>query len=256
MADGSDAWENAGMTPEEDAALDREIAQDELDAELTQAADDGDLPSLRAALAAGARVEARNGNGWHSLALAAEGGHAECLTALIQAGAPLDAVLHGYGWKANPKGWGWRAAAFAARCGSLECLRLLADAGAAMDVRQDEGKTPLMMAIEGKHFDCAAWLIKAGVDLDLRDREGRTAIRCCVYCSDPKTLASLIAHGADFSLPDHDGRTPEDLIGQGVDPGSRKAQCRDLLAAAREARELGGHVGAAPGSPSRPSKGL
>ena len=76
--------------------------------------------SVRALLAAGAPIEARDFQGKTPLVFAASGGCTECLDALIAAGAHLDARDN----------HGSTAVHYAALFGSAACLRALINAGA------------------------------------------------------------------------------------------------------------------------------
>ena len=54
----------------------------------------------------------------------------------------------------------------AARCGDTATILDLVDAGARVDVRDDEGRTPLLLAAEEGHLTAVRALVKAGAELD------------------------------------------------------------------------------------------
>lgn len=111
----------------------------EPDAALLQAARAGDAVRLRRLLAAGARPETRDSDGFTPLMRAAASSSADCVRLLIGAGADPNAV--------RPSGWSALMAAVAS--GRLEAVRLLLEAGAPPDARDRGFGTALDLAERG-----------------------------------------------------------------------------------------------------------
>jgi RNA polymerase sigma factor (sigma-70 family) len=136
-----------------------------------------------------ARIDSFSPEGFTPLMLAAHFGHEETTTKLLNAGAHLDTVskheigvtaLHAalFGGKTataevlikrgadvtlkrGGKGWpraGWTALHYGAANGFAELVALLLESGADVNVTDDEGKTPLTIALEQKEETTAELL--------------------------------------------------------------------------------------------------
>lgn len=57
----------------------------------------------------------------------------------------------------------------AALTGDCECATLLLRQGASMNLRDTDGKTPLMMAVVNNHVDLVKILLESGADLTLKN---------------------------------------------------------------------------------------
>ena len=116
-----------------------------------------------------------------ALVWAAAEGHAEVVTALIQAGAEFEMTLES----------GFTPLLFAVRQGHADVVRTLVQAG--VDVNQviepgrawqhpgyeallKSGATPLHVAVENGHFELATYLLDVGADPDAADPTGYTAL--------------------------------------------------------------------------------
>lgn len=71
---------------------------------------------------------------------------------------------------------GLTALLYATRSGCLRCVVSLVEAGADLDRPNPDGTTPLINAIDSKHFDIAMYLIDQGAKVDVWDMYGRTPI--------------------------------------------------------------------------------
>jgi ankyrin repeat protein len=118
-----------------------------------RAAREGDAPALRAQLAAGANVDARDRHGQTALMLAALGGHLDAVEVLIAAGANLDATAK----------FGLSATMLAVVNGHAPVARALAAAGADLTLTGSgapgfAGKTAAALALDRGLDELAAAL--------------------------------------------------------------------------------------------------
>ncbi|CAH0484944.1 unnamed protein product [Peronospora farinosa] len=102
------------------------------------AASDGDMASVKAFLASGGDINAKDENGYTPLQAAVSYSHMELVVFLLASGAEvqlgdneMDTPLH--------------------RCETVECAKVLLDHGAEMNVRNSEGQTPYDVAIEDEN---------------------------------------------------------------------------------------------------------
>uniref|UniRef100_A0A8C3UMH5 Ankyrin repeat domain 35 n=1 Tax=Catharus ustulatus TaxID=91951 RepID=A0A8C3UMH5_CATUS len=195
------------------------------DQKLLDAVTRGDVARV-AALAArkAARPAKLNARGQSALHLAAAGGLTECLTLLLEHGAPVNEtnddgstalhlatiacqpqcvkvlLQHGAnerhvdGQNRTPLHW-------AASSGCASSVLLLCDHGAPLDVPDAHGQTPLMLAARGNHAAVCAQLLRRGAELGLADRDGRwvtgdtkATLRCpqgCHPCGEGMGVAAV-----------------------------------------------------------------
>jgi ankyrin repeat protein len=165
------------------------------------AARTGDIASLKALIAAGSNVNARETRtGTAAVIWAAIGNRADAVRVLAEAGADLNVVSkvtsyphtqngvllsgleEGYSYVGQtvlPRG-GWSAAMFAAREGAADAARALAKSGANLDLADPEGTTALIIAIINGHDDVAAVLVEKGANPNLADVKGMTPLYAAV----------------------------------------------------------------------------
>lgn len=131
---------------------------------LQKAVKSGDVNAVRALLAAGEDVNARE-HVTHLTPLhrAAALGHADIVRALIQGGADVSAdggrlgtPLHGVA--------------------DVECARLLIEAGAEVDARTKAGRTPLHEAAFAGRADIVSLLVDAGADVNALNDKNQTPL--------------------------------------------------------------------------------
>ena len=139
------------------------------------------------------RLNAYSLEGFTPLCLSAHYGHLETTRFLLQRGAdvnavarhplqvtPLHAALFGrqvetarllidhaadVNARRGGSGWpraGWTALHYAAGYGFLDLIEPLLERGAAVDAKDDEGRTPVEVAIEEKHHEAAELLLRRG----------------------------------------------------------------------------------------------
>ena len=120
------------------------------------AARTGDPETVKALLAHGAVVDAREGwRGQTALMWAATENNAEAIRLLIEAGADV---------KAKSTGGRFTAFLFAVRGGHVDAARALLDAGADVNERLPDGMSALVLALYNAHYELAAFLLDRGAD--------------------------------------------------------------------------------------------
>ncbi|MFJ9035074.1 ankyrin repeat domain-containing protein [Streptomyces sp. NPDC102406] len=175
----------------------------EADRTLLTAAEQGDADSVRAALAAGARVEARDRHRRTPLLLAAIGDHVPVAAALLAAGADPDA-------QDDRDDSPWLVTGVT---GSVAMMRTLLPARPDLRRTNRFGGISLIPACERGHVDYVrAVLRETDIDVDHVNRLGWTALLEAVILGDggrahQEIVELLITAGATPGLPDGDGVT-------------------------------------------------
>jgi len=184
--------------------------------------------SVRAAIDAGADVDARNRDGNTPLHDATR--NWEVLHLLVDAGADVNArdddgrtPLHTHAWTVDPG-----------------VVRVLLDAGADVNARDNKGGTPLHRSVKAGMPEVVQALLDAGADLGARDNDGRTPLHSSVtepgseslapsYVS-PEVVQVLLDAGADVNARDDDGRTPlHNVASWWIDPEVTRGTIQVLL---------------------------
>ena len=127
----------------------------------------GDTQGVIKAIKSGAKVNAKDNNGFTALMWAAWSGHTETVNALIKARADVNAK----------DGFGRTALMEAVGGGHTEIVKALIKAGAD-DLTDNEGKTALICAAESEYSnpETVNALIDAGSYVKHRDNLGKTAL--------------------------------------------------------------------------------
>ncbi len=157
--------------------------------------------------AAGADANVRDGYGRTPLHVATFGRHRDAITALVIAGADLNAKEHDR----------YDAITIAAVADDTPTLRLLLKSGASaklMTSRYDG--TALIAAAHLGHEEAVKLLIEAGAPLDHVNNLGWTALIESIVLGNGgqrhiETLRALVRAGADVNLADRNGATPRQL---------------------------------------------
>ena len=120
----------------------------------------------------GADPNTADPDGVTPLMMAAEGGSAEQVRALIEAGAAVNTRCACPDWL----GGGWTALGLAAHEGNADKVIRLIAAGAEVNVSNAQGETPLMQATRRPSKEAMKALLKAGADVTARARNGENAV--------------------------------------------------------------------------------
>ena len=152
-------------------------------------------------------------------------GHHDVVTALVDAGAPLDifaaaalgrADVVGGELAANPSSVndvaydGWTPLHLAAFFGHTATLERLLDAGADLGAisRNSLRNTPLHAAVAGGHVDAAMRLIERGAPVTVADAGGHTPLHIAAEAGYVPLVKALLDRGADPHAVDAEDKTP------------------------------------------------
>ena len=92
---------------------------------------------------------------------------------------------------------------------NLHKIFTLVEADADLTMRDDKGRTALILAAQHRHNSCLEVLLKAGAKIDEQDLNGSTALHWAASCDgdDDGAVKLLVDLGADFTLKDARGET-------------------------------------------------
>ena len=224
---------------------------------LVEAARNGDMNAVQAALDAGVPINMENELGEFALMEAANYGEPEMVRFLIESGADVYSnngdehialhyaakegadtivqILLDAGSFVDHENCNGRTPLMeACRCRNESTVRLLLTEGAAVDGQDRDDWTPLMYAVNptmsggGQATPEGAVvraLLEAGVPLDTPNNEGQTALHIAARNGAVEGVEELLSAGADTTLVDRMGRTAEDVA---------TGEARSLLTAHRE----------------------
>jgi len=174
---------------------------------LHQAAWQGDLPKLKALIASGANLDARDPRGRTPLHVAAHARQREAIRLLARAGAQLDLLEDDR----------YDAVTIAAVADDTATLSLLLSLGAsAGQTTSRYDGTALIAAAHLGHDEVVRRLIAAGAPLDHVNNLHWTAVIESIVLGDggprhQRTLAALVDAGASLKQTDRQGNTPLQL---------------------------------------------
>lgn len=209
-----------------------ERRRDTLDEQLLAAAESGAVEEVRSLIDAGAAIEARDArkttDGRTPLMLASGHGHADALTALIAAGANVNATDEpsgqpGPGFKPcfNLGGLeaiedefrlGRTALMFAAAGGHIGAIRALISAGADVNYADFASCTALYQAARAGQNEAVAELLKSGAKVNARGPKGGSALVGATLSGSSETIATLLAHGAKVNVSSRDDGDPLEIV--------------------------------------------
>ena len=196
------------------------------------AAHDGAAGAARALIAAGASLDPRIQiiagipkaykekayywqvyPGYTPLLVACKGGHHECVSVLVAAGASVHATVPGGGIREPETTLTFAAAADQ---GSLRCVQVLLEAGASVHVPLNTW-SPLHAAIFSRstaRYECAAALLRAGADVNALDDCGRSPLMFAIDMESTRSgsrrlISTLLRAGARLPAADTSYRRSE-----------------------------------------------
>jgi ankyrin repeat protein len=160
-------------------------------------------------------------SGGSSVMFAGAGGHVACTKQLLELGADVNAIARatpdyleklakmieeGTVQDDDPHVDGVTALHVASQAGHLPCVTVLLEAGAVATVKDDEGRTALVLAIKGNFGQVASALVKAGADPNTPyvDDDGEThdLLFDAIMVENEEFAKLLIEKGADISHQD------------------------------------------------------
>lgn len=127
----------------------------------------------------------------------------------VSSSRSLDAakLLLAYGANVNHQDAYQRTALrFAASDGNDEKVRFLLDSKADPNIVDDNGESPLTVAVY-KHHECAKILVESGADIDHKGYDGSTALMLAIKEKQFDTVKYLVEKGADLEITNDNGET-------------------------------------------------
>ncbi|MER8266218.1 ankyrin repeat domain-containing protein [Streptomyces griseus] len=88
----------------------------------------------------------------------------------------------------------------AARAGDTDRVRTAIEGGARVDVRDEESRTPLLLAVLGDHVEAARLLVAAGADPNAQDRREESPWLATGVTGSVAMLHVLLPAGPDLAL--------------------------------------------------------
>jgi hypothetical protein len=149
-------------------------------------------------------VNARVGGRETPMHAAANPGHANILSLLIEHGADVEERQSILNYKRTPlhlAAWG----------GRLEAGQCLLDRGANINARDSDRDTPLTLAVYKGHVEFARVLLERGAVNDTQNIRGDTALYFAIKYGHTQAVQLLLEHGADVNVRNEDGNTPSKL---------------------------------------------
>ena len=168
-------------------------AQSPVPSPVADAAERGDVATVKSLLKDGADVNAAQGDGMSALHWAADRGNAELAELLIFAGANLSA---------QTRIGQYTALHLAAKTGSAGVTKVLLKAGADVNVRSTNSSvTPLHLAASSGSAETVNVLIDAKADVNAKENEaGQTPLIFAAGLNRVEVIKALLGRGADASI--------------------------------------------------------
>jgi len=141
-------------------------------------------------IAKGADVNVKNNAGQTPVDVAAKRRRKELVKLLIERGGAVSTI---------------HVAAFV---GDLGKVKSLMEAGTDADAKDQDGSTPLVMAVLGGHVDVVKFLVEEGADVQATNEQGYTPLLYALWYYKTDIARLLIEKGADVHGKDQWGWTP------------------------------------------------
>ena len=129
--------------------------------------------------------------------LAAEGGHTQCLQALVKFGCDVDARNM----------YGRTACMLASKAGHSACLQTLLEHSCHVDIQDNNGMSACMVAARNNHVDCLQLLIFHHCDVDAADTHGMTASMHAAHEDNVDCQKLLVQSGCSLNKLSNDSWT-------------------------------------------------
>jgi hypothetical protein len=169
--------------------------------DLVLASYEGDIDKVRALLAAGADVNAKDKDGNTPLLEATLNFHGDIVDMLLSSGANV-----------NAKGEdGDTVLLYAAGHGDIELVESLLRRNAKVNVQNVNGDCALIRAASNGHVEVVKALLLRGANVDEKDSEGWTALMWAVANGHVETVRLLLANGADPAAKNNEGQSALEL---------------------------------------------
>jgi ankyrin repeat protein len=82
-----------------------------------------------------------------------------------------------------------------------------------VNTRNNEGNTPLNVAIKQANYAAVRQLLQQGADPNIRNNEGNTPLNVAIKRSNVVSMVGiLLQHGADPNIRDNEGNTPLNVV--------------------------------------------
>ena len=198
--------------------------------QLENAAQAGNATGVRWWLWLGADPNRADADGLSPLMWSASEGHSSVVTALITAGAVIDAttprgetalMMGSFNGQTDAVGLLLGAGADpalrdldrenalmrAATSGHVPVVDLLLGGGAPIDDASPSGMTPLLWAAWQGHGDVVRRLVRGGADVRKRSNDGETALMKAAFCGHDDVVFDLLAYGCEVNTQDESGDT-------------------------------------------------
>lgn len=130
----------------------------------------------------------------------------EMIRILVEKGADVNA-------KCEEEVYGRTPLIMAIASGNEDAVKYLLDKGASLEIADNNGRTPLMVAVATTKIPVDLLLhYDNGKSINAQDHEGNTALHILLLSRDsPQTVQILLNHGADVALKNNEGLTVIEL---------------------------------------------
>ena len=164
----------------------------------------GDIITVKALIAAGADINAKDKSGETPLHIAAVRGYQDITSLLIAEGADVNAIDRRKLTPLHAAAWG----------GQKETVSLLIDNGSEINATGENGITPLhVSALSGNHKTMAL-LINEGADINARNKDGMTPLHAAALTGQKGAVELLIDKGANVNTKNNEGLTALQMASQ------------------------------------------
>ena len=143
---------------------------------------------------------AKDRGGSTALIWAADNGHTEICSLLVENGADVNQKNNN----------GYTALIWAASNGHKEVCSLLIENGADVNQKNNDGYTALILAAENGHTEICSLLVENGADVNQKNNNGYTALIWAASNGHKEVSSLLIENGADVNQKNNDGYTALD----------------------------------------------